>query len=320
MAIEGFEYEAFAENLSSQVGELLPKEFDEFKTNYVINTVKNFSKLAGEALYNDTESNFNAEQAMLITQIIAEWSFHKSIDLIRSGILPEYWDSVMQKIAFTIFEISKKAILQNINQDDLLQIVEHHVHKTYNEAIEELQANGIINEDVKELAEKQSNIDAMMEQMQAEKEQEIENQTENTQQADNGAKLLKLASVALLLQYVSKDKVTTILNKFNPQDAQTVIQYMQMPDLGQKVDKNIAIKCLSEIRTSLPEIKTLNPTKILIRLNNVFGKTERPKVEALVRNERINVKKFISAAYNGEFENVPLKVGSIIAQYLEESV
>src|SRR5574344_2039137 len=162
MAIEGFDYQGFADNLSSQVGELLPQNFTEFQSNYVKNTVKNFSVLAGEALYNDTESNFNVEQAMLITQIIAEWSFHKSIDLIHSSIMPEYWDGIMQKSAFTIFEISKNATNQKLNQDDILQIVEHHVNKAYNEAIEELQKNGIIDESVKENAEKQSNINAMM--------------------------------------------------------------------------------------------------------------------------------------------------------------
>lgn len=335
MAIEGFEYQAFSENLASQVGELLPKEFSEFEQNYVKNTVKNFAALSGEALYNDAEGEFTAEQAMLITQIIAEWSFHKSIDLIRSGILPDYWDTIMQKIAFTIFEVSKTAIKQNLPQDDILQVVEHQVIKTYNEAIEELKAHGILNEEQVENAEKQSNINAMMDQIQEEKdkvEQEQQaqaqamaeqNQGANVsvpQPSESGSKLLKLASVALLLQCISKDKVTTILNKFNPDDAKTVIQYMQMPDLNQKVDKSIAMKCLNEMKTTLPESRLTNPTKILQRLRKLFATTERTKIELLIKSERANVKQFISSAYSGDFDGVPVKVGNVITQYLEEAV
>ena len=66
-------------------------------------------------------------------------------------------------------------------------------------------------------------------------------QQQQTQQAQGGVpaaqvqmpagdkKAFKLASLALLLRTLSQDKVSSILNKFNPQDAQLVIQYMQMP-------------------------------------------------------------------------------------------
>src|SRR5574344_396934 len=174
MAIEGFDYQGFANDLSSQVVELLPKNFTEFQTTYVKNTVSNFSTLSGEALYNDTDSAFTAEQAMLITQIIAEWAFHKSIDLIHSGIMPEYWDSIMQKIAFTIFEVSKNGIKQNLPQDEILQVVEHQVTKAYNDAIEVLTKNGIIDESTKNNAESQSNINVMMEQIQEDKQKRSE--------------------------------------------------------------------------------------------------------------------------------------------------
>ena len=101
---------------------------------YIVKTLGNFTLLAGEALYNDTQLNLTVDQAVFITQIIAEWSFHKSIDLIHSGILPQYWDSIMQKIAFTIFEVAKQAVIRKIPQDQLLQhrmvrIHTFHLHK-----------------------------------------------------------------------------------------------------------------------------------------------------------------------------------------------
>ena len=130
MAIEGFDYKGFAQNLAQQALELIPPDFNDNQKNYVANTLLNFSTIAGQALYDDAESAFNLDQAVMITQIIAEWSFHKSVDLIRSGIPQQYWDPIMQKIAFTIFEIAKSAFKQNLPQDQCLQLIEHHVKKT----------------------------------------------------------------------------------------------------------------------------------------------------------------------------------------------
>lgn len=173
MPIEGFDYKAFAASMTEQAKELVPKELKDQEKQYIVKTLGNFTLLAGEALYKDEQNlNLTPEQAVFITQIIAEWSFHKSIDLIHSGILPQYWDSIMQKIAFTIFEVAKQAVIRKIPQDQLLQAVEHHVIKCYNAAIEELQQKGVIDEEVKARAESQSNIDAMAQQAQAEQQRQ----------------------------------------------------------------------------------------------------------------------------------------------------
>lgn len=319
MAIEGFDYQTFAQELAAQANELVPANFQPFQKKYVENTIKNFATLAGEAVYNDESLNFTIEQAMLITQIIAEWSFHKSVDLIKSGILPDYWDGVMQKIAFTIFEISKQTISKGLPQDEILQIVEHHVKTTYETALQELRERKIIDDNVLERATKQSNIDEMMQQMQHDS---IETVAQEALEPGNqpSSKILKLASVALLLRQLSQDKVQTILNKFSSNDAQTVIQYMQMPDLENKVDKSIAMKCLQEIKTNLPEPKQISPAKILARMSAIFEKIPKDRVDKTVMKERPEVKLFVSKAFNGEYSQIPSKVANIITQHLEESV
>jgi len=114
--------------------------------------------------------------------------------------------------------------------------------------------------------------------------------------------------------------VQAILNKFNPEDAQTVIQYMEMPDLEQKVDKNIAMKCMQEIRINLPEPKQVNPNKILARINKIFETESKEKIDRIVNKERPKIKEFISKARDGEYAEMPSKVANIIAQHLEESV
>ena len=71
MPIEGFDYKEFAQMMSSQAGELVPKNFNDMQRNYVVKTLTNFTLLAGEAISNDTKLNFNADQAVFVTQIIA---------------------------------------------------------------------------------------------------------------------------------------------------------------------------------------------------------------------------------------------------------
>ena len=337
MAIKGFNYQEFAQNLAQQAVELVPQDFTDPEKQYVVNTLMNFSALAGEALYNDTESNFNADQAMMITQIIAEWAFHKSVDLIRSKIPQEFWDPIMQKIAFTIFEIAKQTFKQGLQQDQILQLIEHHVKKTYLDAIAELKDKGFIDQSLMEQASKQSNIDAMMQQMndeQAAAEQQAPVQQDAPQapsqgqtsaatspvQGGSSPKILKLATVALLFQKMKQEKVQTILNKFNPEDAQTVIKYMGMPDLGTRVSVNTALKCLNEIRTNLPKPQELSPSKIVLKLQKVTEGIERQQLEQMLKPERMKVKRLVFNALEGEFYEVAPKVANIIATHIQDSV
>ena len=299
--------------------------------------------LAGEAISNDPQIGFNADQAVLLTQIIAEWSFHKSVDLIRSGIDSQYWDGVLQKVAFTIFEIGKQTIQNNIPQDQMLALIEHHVKQAFDGAIDELSQKGIIDENLKEAAQNQSNIDAMVQEAEEARQEEEAKQAEQMaaqqtqeqgqlppdqmaqaqipQQTGNQNKILKLASVALILKTLSQDKVHTILNKFNPDDAQLVSQYMQMNDLETRLDPNVSIQFLKEIKTQLPEPKQLSPSKITERIEKAIKGCENPqKLQEMLKKERPMVKKFIQCAYEGEFYEMPIRIANIVAQHVECSV
>ena len=340
MAIEGFDYKGFAQNLAQQALELIPPDFNDAQKNYVANTLLNFSAVAGEALYNDTQFNFNLDQAVMITQIIAEWSFHKSVDLIRSGIPQQYWDPIMQKIAFTIFEIAKNAFHQELPQDQCLQLIEHHVKKTYLDCIAELKDKNLIDEGLMEQAASQSNIDAMAQQQAEnipaeESVQEVPQgeipqpqQTSVSQTAQNPnaslpptAKVLKLATLAMLFRKIQQEKVQTILDKFSAEDAQTVIKFMDMPDLAQKVDTNVALKCLQEIRTNLPAPnQNLTPNKLITKIKNVSQYFDKSQLEQKLKTERVNVRKFVFTALEGEYFEMPPKVANIIATHLEDSV
>ena len=336
MAIQGFDYKGFAQNLAQQALELIPPDYNDNQKNYVANTLLNFATVAGQALYDDESLGFNLDQAVMITQIIAEWSFHKSVDLVRSGIPQQYWDPVMQKIAYTIFEIAKNAFHQGLPQDQCLQLIEHHVKKTWIDCIEELKDKNLIDEGLKEQAESQSNIDAMMQQAQAEQQQTAQVQSPQMQQgvsAQSGAsvpmpsnlganaKVLKLATLAMLFQKMKQERVQTILNKFNPDDAGSVIKFMEMPDLQSKVDPYSAMRCLQEIKANLPAVgQNLTPSTIISKIQNVSQYLDRSQLEQTLRMERGKVKKFVFSALEGEYYEIPPKVANIIATHLEDSV
>ena len=341
MAIQGFDYKGFAQNLAQQALELIPPDFNDNQKNYVANTLLNFSTVAGQALYDDESLGFNLDQAVMITQIIAEWSFHKSVDLIRSGIPQQFWDPIMQKIAYTIFEVAKNAFHQNLPQDQCLQLIEHHVKKTWVDCIEELKDKNLIDEGLKEQAEHQSNIDAMMQQ-QVEAEQQQQAQAAQQQQAQmqqnttipqtgvpasaapllgSGARVLKLATLAMLFRKMRQEKVQTILNKFSPDDADTVIKFMGMPDLESKVDTNTAMRCLQEIKTNLPAVGVnVTPSKVLAKIQNVSQYLDRSQIEQTLSPERQRVKRFVFSALEGDYYEMPPKVANIIATHLEDSV
>lgn len=346
MPIEGFDYKAFAASMSEQAKELVPPELEDREKDYIVKTLGNFTLLAGEALYNDTQMNLTAEQAVFITQIIAEWSFHKSIDLIHSGILPQYWDSIMQKIAFTIFEVAKQAVIRKIPQDQLLQAVEHHVIKVYNSSIEELQKKGVIDEEIKNRAESQSNIDAMAKQAQEEQQKRqmaaAEESEKNLREAEKrreekrnkrkqekqlasipqgiSNKQMKLMTLALVLKILSQDKVTTILNKFDSNDSLAISQYMNMADLESHLDGDLISDCLKEMKDYLPIKRKLTKENVLGDLLRIYRTTPREKIEKVIKNERPLVKRFISQAYDGEYSGLPLRVAGIVAQYIEDSI
>lgn len=329
MATQNFDYETFAQNLAAQAQELVPPEFNDAQKQYVVNTLGNFALLSGKALAEDPNLNFNEEQSITITQIIAEWSFHKSVDLIRSGIPQQYWDAVMQKIAYTIFEIAKQTFSQGLPHDKILELIEHHVKKAYIEALGELKNKGAIDEGLMEYAASQSNMDKMAQEMQEQSNQDYQT-SEGMQVQQPGApvefpkvdsKVLKLATVAMLFKKMNQDKVQTILNKFGQEEAQMVVKFMKMPDLAERVGAQNALRCLQEIKTTLPKNTDLTPNKVVLRLKKFTSKYSSKDLDTMLIRERMGVKRLVFNAIEGKYyDKMPPKVASIVATHLADSV
>lgn len=349
MAAKDFKYEEFAQNLAAQAQDLVPAEFSPEEKQYVINTLGNFAMMAGKTLAEDKNLNFNAEISTYITQIIAEWSFHKSVDVIRSGIPRQHWDSVMQRIAYTIFEVAKQTFSQGLPNEQIIEIIEHHVNKAYVDAITELKDKGVIDESLMEFAASQSNMNKMAQEMQqqaqaqvqAAQAQELQPQAQPETESETNlvqpvnastpaeqeepdgieSKALKLATVAMLFKRMNQDRVQVYLDKFNDNDAQDVIKYMKLPDLSQRIGLENAMRCLQEIKTNLPKSTDLIPAKVVKKIKNFASQYSEKELETMLIKERLGVKRLVFTALEDKYyDKIPPKVASIVATHLINSV
>ncbi len=99
-------YTDYIESLIEQVVPALPSDVNELQKDYLIKNMRLASVKMAQSIEDNEEFNsLDFDSQCFYIQIIAEWSFHKEIDLFRSGIPPKYWKVVMQKIWFAMWEV-----------------------------------------------------------------------------------------------------------------------------------------------------------------------------------------------------------------------
>ncbi len=312
MAIEGFQYEEFSKELSNQAVELIPQDITGKHREFIIDIIYKFCTLAGSALNDDPSLNFTAEQAFMIVQFIGEWTFHKSIDILRANLPIQYRESILQKIAFTIFEIAKQSILRGLNQDQVIMLVEAHVKKTFEATIKDFLDRGMLLQDVAENALKQSNIDTMAKQMQEEKYGTVL----------EDSKLLKLASFAIVLKRLPKNKIDSIVKKFSESDNKILNEYMEMPDLEKNFKKEELMKQLCDIKKTFCKPAKPKPEEVANRelneLSAIIKDVDKNKFMDAIDKERTNVQKFMVDILNDEKPSLPSTISAIISKHMKE--
>lgn len=155
-----FDYEGFAKDLTKQAENSMPKDIALHHKKEFLDRIYNFTFIAGEAFSKD-ETVCDADTAKMLTQIISEWTFHKYIDLLRSNIPAIYHESVLQKLGFVAFEMTREAALGKLSREEMLKLVEVQLKKAYEKACRQLVTNGQITAEVCENALSLSNIDSM---------------------------------------------------------------------------------------------------------------------------------------------------------------
>lgn len=155
-------YLDYIEDLIKSLSPLMPEDVNKLQRDYLQNNIKHSSILLASSMQTDPvfkRLDFISQCTYL--QIMAEWSFHKEIDLFRSGIPAKYWKIVMQKIWYTIWEVMYACIQNEAPESLVLDIVKRYVDRTYNAAIEELKETNLIDQETEEKAKEQSNLDIM---------------------------------------------------------------------------------------------------------------------------------------------------------------
>lgn len=308
MVAEGFQYKEFAEDLAGQAKAVVPQDLSPADQQYVYKTVHNFCFLAGEALFNDKEHAFTVDEASIITQFIGEWSFHKSLDVIRGKIPPQNRDGILQKIAFTIFEIAKQATFKKMPQDQMIGLVEHHVKKAYNEALADLMKRGVLSQQQAQVAANQSNIDEM-----------AKADSEALESASD-LKVLKLAAFALIAKKLPNDKVSTLLTKFNSSDANVVLQYMQLEDLEQKIDPMLLKQCLQDFQTVIPHTETVSAAKEMRKFGRNIKSVSKSVIQSIIERERPFVSVIVNNYSDYESWTISQPLLNIICSHIEEKI
>lgn len=299
MPIEGFDYKAFAADLANQASEILknggnaaPEGISDADKKNITDTVRKFCYMSGEALSNDPQIKFNAQQAMLVTQFIGEWTFHKSIDLIIGKIPVQFREGILQIIAANIFNTAKLAIIKKMKEELLINLIEEKVKQVYSSELEKLVKKGAISPQQFEMAVNKSNLKDFVQK--TEDEVKLNNIAQETSvSAPNDKKVLKIAALAMLLKRMPQDKAETIIASLNKNDAAHVVNYMKMSNIEEKIDHQIIINALEEIRKLIPPSREVNVPRLLQKHYKLIRSASPKKLSALAMGEREAVKNFI---------------------------
>lgn len=153
--------EEYAENLKKQAIDLIPDDLSEEQKKYVLDTVYKNSSLSFKTLLEYVNLELSIDMIAYITQILAEWTFHKCVDLSRSEIPMEYWDEIIRKIAYVIYEIAKNDVKKEVKNEILLNDVEEGVVRVWKKEIDDLVSQNKLSKEAGNKTKQLSNIDDM---------------------------------------------------------------------------------------------------------------------------------------------------------------
>ena len=311
--ITQFDYKAFAADLANQAKSVIPADISAPDKEFIVAIIERFCTMAGDALVKEENSKLNASEASLVTQFIGEWIFHKSIDIIRAGIDPKLREGILQKVAFTVFDIAKRAVEKDIPQEQLIQLVEAQVIKSFTKALEDLKAKGILSEQVTDNAMHQSNIDEMA-------RAEVEEETSTDIACMSDAKIIKLASLAVLMRNFSTERMKLILQKFDKPERDVLINYLKMQDLEEKLDAKAAMRCFEEMKQALPEAVVISYDKAYKKVYKIVKNSAKDKILDIIKEEKPAIQDFILSCYTNKRKKIPAYIAESVAKYLEEKI
>lgn len=148
------DFEIFAKRIIDKYQKHMPNNYSEQDIAFVNKMTVHFSDICIGTLNKDYDTVFNDADKEYISEMVAKWVFHTSVNHVKDNIPQDRREIVLQKIALNVFEASKKIITEHLPKGKMTGLVEIQVFKTYEQYLKELRNNGIINSDQKEDYEK----------------------------------------------------------------------------------------------------------------------------------------------------------------------
>jgi len=283
LAITSLNPQEFGKDLAQQAINYMPAEFSEEQKNYIAKKVFNFCILAGNHLLEKFNEHFNDEQARIIVQFIGEWTFHKGIDLIRADIPSENWEEILQQVAFAALQMAIQSFAEGHDQNKIAAIIENHVILTYQNCINNLKQNGILTEEKAQLALTTSNVDLMAKEAGGAGVNALEDEE----------KTLKYASIAIVLQKMSREKVNKILENFNEEEQQFIQGYLNIENLEQKLDPALAYQYLADLKKNMASVVKPKMLEVVTNIKALSKEFTEEEIFNTISYERGKVLDFI---------------------------
>ena len=160
-----FDYKEFANQLRFQVRGLIPEKYSDSEI-YVRDTVYKYSLLAGERVHSeDCKDNYLRS---IVVQVIAEWVFHKTIDLIASGVPEELHEPVLNSMYSDLYDFEMKNLKQmevldvyGLQRERCLIKIEKLVGNSFKKSLKDLLDKNLIDKEIYTAAIKHSNMEEM---------------------------------------------------------------------------------------------------------------------------------------------------------------
>ena len=281
----------FAQILSSQAKEDFSPDIPDGVKDFVTKVIYEFINLAGKALNDDKENNYNMQQTQIICQLVGEWMFHKGIDNFKNEIPEELWKPILQQIAFAVYETARKDIVGGADLDTIINNAENAVNSEYANMITQLEQSGKLKKSKEEILN-QSNLNDYVEENHA-KEEALSEQQEEIEK--------RYMTLALYLKSFPPEKVAKLVKHLDVEEKGHIMRYIRMEDLDKRVDPILYNQYLEKFHNSLPKIQEKKSKQILMnKVNRAFAGVDESIIIQHFSKERANVKNFISDVYNGK--------------------
>lgn len=154
---EEFDYIKYSENISERIFSIIPDSVCVEDKEYLVSTIKKIMLMCGEAIVkNDSNVICQEEKFSLYLQLISMFALNKGLSCVYCGIPKKHWDSLIQNVAFIVFEQIKKYIENDTSSDEIMAeasgTTENIVNEIFGQNLDKLLEENEIDEKIARLA------------------------------------------------------------------------------------------------------------------------------------------------------------------------